>query len=125
MVITVNTLVLRGSSGVNANFLRLLRVHTQNFGKCEQSWKYQSPQPGRHSAAYVPYAWKPVSHDNRPITPSFLRSLFRHCREYLPLIFTVSCSPGFILVFGPRATWYVEGEGLHINITSLFESFSQ
>jgi hypothetical protein len=87
-VISVDSLVLRGSSGVDANFLRLLGIHTQNLGKCEQSWKNQPPHPGGdpggHSPAYVPYAWKPVSHANRAITPTFLSSLFRQCGEYVP-----------------------------------------
>jgi hypothetical protein len=83
-VISVDCLVLRRSSSIAAQLIRLFGIHAKNSGKCEQSWNNQSPQPGRHSPAHVPYAWKPVSHDNRAIIPSFLRALFRRCNEYLP-----------------------------------------
>jgi hypothetical protein len=36
-VITVNTLVLRGSNASTAKFLGLVRIHAENFGKSEQS----------------------------------------------------------------------------------------
>jgi hypothetical protein len=36
-VITVNTLVLRGSNAIVAEFFGLVRIHAENFGKSEQS----------------------------------------------------------------------------------------
>jgi hypothetical protein len=69
---------------------------------------------------YVPYARNPVSANSSIITPSFLRSLYR-CES----VFYYRPAPEFLLVFCPRAEWLLEGEGLHIHITGLFESFPQ